>query len=338
MIKFELINLRDDYSKIEPYYKMYNYLPEYLKEVLIINNQFKIWYKTQSPKYHLILNQIHNIVDIYYNYEQKLLNLDDIYDIFNKINSDDKLNFLKINEQNFKYMLNEDLIKKKQKSVYDIFFQIRLLNIKILDIQLVHSDIISKINLYSKEQSAHSLILKYIYSSNKWYFKNYIHHLRNIYLGIRFYLQKDYMLNRFDKNGINNCDKYYCCVKDLDSNILMGMIVNRYKDPESNEYLQEHIFISNNIKMEIMEEKTKISNLSLKLHSYGSNIEPISKVIYSNPLPSMLKILRESNDIKLNMLSKEEREYIEFKKIVCFRFVPTISIEITEKLKKLYRV
>jgi hypothetical protein len=90
--------------------------------------------------------------------------------------------------------------------------------------------------------------------------------------------------------------------------------------------------------MEIIEERTKISNLSLKLHSYGSNIEPISKVIYCNPLPSMLKILRESNDIKLNILSKEEREYIESKKIGCFKFIPTVSIEITDKLKKLYRV
>jgi hypothetical protein len=76
----------------------------------------------------------------------------------------------------------------------------------------------------------------------------------------------------------------------------------------------------------------------MQLHKFGSEIEPKAKQIYCNPLPSMLKILRESNDIKLNILSKEEREYIESKKIGCFKFIPTVSIEITDKLKKLYRV
>ena len=50
MTTFHLINLRDDYSYIEPFYNLYNELPEFLKEVLNLNNQFIMWYKNISHK------------------------------------------------------------------------------------------------------------------------------------------------------------------------------------------------------------------------------------------------------------------------------------------------
>jgi hypothetical protein len=142
------------------------------------------------------------------------------------------------------------------------------------------------------------------------------------------------MLNRFDKHHLDhmsNCDKYFCYAEDKDKNLLMGLIINRYKKTNEpfNEYLQEHIFISSNIKMDILKSESKIPNLSMQLHKFGSEIEPKAKQIYCNPLPSMLKILHNSNKdniIKLYILSNEERSYIENLKIMCFKFVPTVSI------------
>jgi hypothetical protein len=345
MTTFHLINLRDDYSKIEPFYNLYNQLPEFLKEVLHLNNQFIIWYKNTSTKNFKILNQIHNIVDIYYDYEQILLNLDDIYNIFTQINECPLNSILeplykkieeKINKEQLKYTSNEELIKRKKQSVHDLFYAIFKSKITQDEIHDILPDIKIHIDQFyknKKEQSTQPLILNdilnYIYSPKLWIYKNYIHHLRNIYLGIRFYLQKDYMLNRFPNN---NSDKYFCYAKDKDNNLLMGLIINRYKLESSNEYLQEHIFISNNIKMDIFINKlsdSKVPNLSMQLHKFGSEIEPRSKQIYCNPLPSMLKILQKSMNkkiITLNILTNEERSYIENLKIMCFKFVPTVSI------------
>jgi hypothetical protein len=102
--------------------------------------------------------------------------------------------------------------------------------------------------------------------------------------------------------------------------------------------LQEHIFISNNIKMQIFSE-SKRKQLSLLLHSYASNLEPQSNKIYCNPMPSMLKIFREADKegkIKLNMLSEEEKEEIKEKQIACFKFPPTISIDVTSDFKNYF--
>jgi hypothetical protein len=348
MTTFHLINLRDDYSNIEPFYNLYNELPEFLKEVLNLNNQFIIWYKNISPIKYRILNQIHNIVDIYYDYEQILFTLDDIYNIYEQINTNDLKSILdplykkieeKINKEQLKYTSHNDLIKRKQKSIYDLFYEISKSKTTSDDIDSIYPDILTHIEEFckdKKEQSAQTLflndILTYIYKPKLWYFKNYIHHLRNIYLGIRFYLQKDYMFNRFDKNYIFNCDKYFCYAKDSEYNILMGFIINRYKLDMSDEYLQEHIFISSNIKIDIFINKSselKIPNLSMQLHKFGSEIEPKAKQIYCNPLPSMLTILQKANNykiIKLNILTNEERDYIENLKIMCFKFIPTVSI------------
>jgi hypothetical protein len=149
-------------------------------------------------------------------------------------------------------------------------------------------------------------------------------------MGIRSYLQKDYMLNTFDKNNMSNYDKHFCYAKDENDNLLMGFIINRFKNEASNEYFQEHIFIGNNIKMDF-NNKSKIPNLSLKLHKFGSQIgSEKAKIIYCNPLPSMLNILSKANDsgiITLNLLSKEERTFIDNLKILNFKFVPTVSIE-----------
>ena len=348
MTIFHLINLRDDYSKIEPFYNLYNQLPEFLKEVLNLSNQFIIWYKNISPKNFKILNQIHNIVDIYYDYEQILLNLDDIHNIFNQINECPLNSILeplykkideKINKDNLKYVSNEELIKRKKQSVHDLFYEIFKSKVSSYEIDIILPDMRVHIDQFyknKKEQSTQPLILNdilnYIYSPKLWIYKNYIHHLRNIYLGIRFYLQKDYMLNRFDKHNILNNDKYFCYSTDKDNNLLMGLIINRYKLETSNEYLQEHIFISSNIKMDLLINKSselKVPNLSMQLHKFGSEIEPRSKQIYCNPLPSMLKILQKSSNnkiITLNILTDEERSYIENLKIMCFKFVPTVSI------------
>jgi hypothetical protein len=339
MTTFHLINLRDDYSKIEPFYNLYNELPEFLKEVLNLNNQFIIWYKNTSTRNFKILNQIHNIVDIYYDYEQILISIDDIHKIFNQINTNDLKSILEplykkieetINKENLRYISNEELIKRKKQSIHDLFHEIFKLKISPDEIDTILPDILYNIKVYSKDkQEQTTQTLNYIYSSKLWIYKNYIHHLRNIYLGIRFYLQKDYMFNRFDKNHIPNYNKYFCYAKDTEDNILMGFIINRYKLETSDEYLQEHIFISSNIKIDIFKPNFKVSNLSMQLHKFGSEIEPRSKQIYCNPLPSMLKILQKVSNykiIKLNILTNEERSYIENLKIMCFKFIPTVSI------------
>jgi len=350
MTTFHIINLRDDYSKIEPFYNLYNELPEFLKEVLNLNNQFIIWYKNISHKNFKILNQIHNIVDIYYDYEQILVSLDDIYNIYQEIN-ELPLNIIlipiykkveeQIKKEDLKYTSSEELIKRKKQSIHDLFFEISKSKINSDDIDSLYPDILHHIEEFcinKKEQSAQTLFLKdilsYIYSPKLWIYKNYIHHLRNIYLGIRFYLQKDYMYNRFDKHHLDdmaNCSKYFCYAKDSEDNILMGCIINRYKNENNllKEYLQEHIFISSNVKIDIFKPHLKIKNLSMQLHKFGSEIEPKAKQIYCNPLPSMLTILQKASNykiIKLNILTDEERSYIENLTILCFKFIPTVSI------------
>jgi hypothetical protein len=116
------------------------------------------------------------------------------------------------------------------------------------------------------------------------------------------------------------------------------MIVNKFKDNKIKEYLQEHIFISNNIKLQIFGE-SKRKQLSLSLHSYASNLQPQSDKIYCNPMPSMLKIFREADKdskIKLNILLNEEKKEIKAKQIACFKFPPTISIDITNEFKNYF--
>ena len=125
--------------------------------------------------------------------------------------------------------------------------------------------------------------------------------------------------------------KYFCYAKDSEDNILMGCIINRYKNENNllKEYLQEHIFISSNVKIDIFKPHLKIKNLSMQLHKFGSEIEPKAKQIYCNPLPSMLTILQKASNykiIKLNILTHEERSYIENLTILCFKFIPTVSI------------
>ena len=334
---FHSFNLRDDYSKIEPFYNLYTELIGFLKDMIKLNTQFLVWYKIESVSNHKILNHIHNIVDIYYEYEHKILSIDDIHSIFKNINEKPLISFLEplnkkieetINKKTLQFTSNEELIKRKQKKVHDMFYEISKLKISSDDINSVISDILIKIKKFKKNKKVISK-LSYLYSQKIWYFRNYVHHLQNIYMGIRSCLQKDYMLNTFDKNNISNQDKYFYYAKDENDNMLMGLIVNLYKNESSNEYLQEHIFIGNNIKMDIT-NKSKIPNLSLQLHKVCSELNPKVKKIYCNPLPSMLNILSKSHDsgtITLNILSKEERTYIDNLKILCFKFIPTVSIE-----------
>jgi hypothetical protein len=93
--------------------------------------------------------------------------------------------------------------------------------------------------------------------------------------------------------------------------------------------------------MQIFSESNsdKKKQLSIPLHSYASNLLPLSKVIYCNPLPSMFKIFctADTNGIlKLNILSNEEITEIKNKQIICFKFPPTISINITKGLQDYY--
>lgn len=384
---FSIINLRAETEIKNSYFELYDYLVEYLKEVINYNHSFTLWYKTQSPEYSKMLDRIYNLVTIYYNYDHNLLSRDDICRILNEMKEQFNRNpEIKIQEvinpfinyfnpkvkqvitiQSLKFVNNEDLIKKKQKSMNDIFFDLAksiYLKPTITDyyihINLIQEDIFQKINIFTTEEDSipstifntnketipseinqtKRTILSYVYSKNLLHFNNYLHHLRNIYLGIRFYLQPGYMNKRFEKENVEVYNKFYCCVKDPSDQIILGMIVNKYKDKPSAEYLQEHIFISNNIKYQIF-NPIKRKQLSLSLHSYASNLEPKSKKIYCNPMPSMLKIFREANNsgkITMNVLSEEEKEEIKKKQIICFKFPPMISIDITDELKNFYNL
>jgi hypothetical protein len=379
--KFNIINLRDDYDIKETYFSLYDYLVEYLKELIQLNTKFKKWYKNESPEYSKMLDKIYQLVNLYYNYDSRLLNRDEVIDILNNIKLKfDQTQSIKeviseyleyfnekikkvISEQSLKFTNNEDLIIKKQKSMYDIIYDIIFLiskKSKINDYQLyinkMQDDILLKIDIFTEKEDSNLIdvfkydkkqildeiestkrkILKYVYSKSILHFDNYLHHLRNIYLGIRFYLQKGYMNKRFVKDDVEVYNKFYCYITDSSNQLVLGMIINKFKD--NKEYLQEHIFISNNIKVQIFGE-FKRKQLSLLLHSYASNLEPQSNKIYCNPMPSMLKIFREADKegkIKLNMLSEEEKEEITAKQIACFKFPPTISIDVTSEFKNYF--
>jgi len=382
---FSIINLRAETEIKNSYFELYDYLVEYLKEVINYNHSFTLWYKTQSPEYSKMLDRIYNLVTIYYNYDHTLLSRDDICRILNEMKEKFNQNpEIKIQEvinpyinyfnpkvqqvitiQSLKFVNNDDLIKKKQKSMNDIFFDLaKSIYLKpaitnyFTHINLIHEDIVEKISIFTTDEDSipstifntnketipseinqtKRTILSYVYSKNLLHFNNYLHHLRNIYLGIRFYLQPGYMNKRFEKENVEVYNKFFCCIKDSSDQIILGMIVNKYKDTLSGEYLQEHIFISNNIKNQIF-NPIKRKQLSLSLHSYASNLEPKSKKIYCNPMPSMLKIFREANTsgkIIMNILSEEEKEEIKKKQIICFKFPPMISINITDELIHFY--
>jgi hypothetical protein len=382
-IKFNIINLRDDLEIKESYFSLYDYLVEYLKEVNQLNTKFKKWYKNKSSEYSKMLDKIYQLVNLYYNYDSRLLNREEVIDILNNIKLkfdqsqnikeviseyveyfNEKINQV-ISEQSLKYADNKELIIKKQKSMYDIFYDVIIIISKkstITDYELyinkMQEDILLNIDIFTVKDDSNLIdvfkydkkrileeiestkrkILKYVYSKSILHFDNYLHHLRNIYLGIRFYLQKGYMNKRFVKDDVEVYNKYYCYITDISNQLVLGMIVNKFKDNKNKEYLQEHIFISNNIKVQIFGE-SKRKQLSLLLHSYASNLQPQSNKIYCNPMPSMLKIFREADKegkIKLNILLDEEKEEIKAKQIACFKFPPTISIVITNEFKNYF--
>ena len=383
--KFNIINLRENADIKESYFLIYDYLVEYLKEVIQLNAKFKKYYKSQSPEFSKILDKIYQLVNLYYNYDNRLLNREEVIDILNKIKLkfdqnprikiqaviNEYIEYFKekireiISEQSLKFTNNEDLIIKKQQSMYNILYDIATIisnKSTINDYQLyinkMQDDILLKIDIFTQTEDSNTInvfeynkenimneiestkrkILKYVYSKSIMHFDNYLHHLRNIYLGIRFYLQKGYMNKRFVKDDAEVYNKYYCYIIDSSNQLVLGMIVNKFKDNKMKEYLQEHIFISNNIKLQIFGE-SKRKQLSLSLHSYASNLLPQSNKIYCNPMPSMLKIFREADKdgkIKLNILLNKEKEEIRSKQIACFKFPPTISIEITNELKNYF--
>lgn len=372
--EFSIINLRDESDIKESYFLMYDYLVEYLKNVIVLNNNFRKWYKTQSPKYAELLEKINKLVNMYYNYDNKMLSKEEIIFIFNDIkNSKESIKNTYIKEfdekiekslkdEKLKYVTNKELIKNKQKGMRDMFNSLFMFIRQNNDkenfneyIDKIIEDIKIKIDIYTKEdvltidsfennknkikdeiKNRERTLLKYIYSKNLLYFDNYLHHLRNIYLGIRYYLQSNYMNKRYQKYDIEIYNKFYCCIKDNKDRVVLGMIVNKFKDKE--EYLQEHIFISNNIKTQIFGEKYMGKQLSMKLHSYASNLKPESNKIYCNPMPSMLKIFKElDNDgkIKLEYITEEEKKEIIKKQIICFKFPPIVSIMINKQLLEL---
>lgn len=385
--KFNIINLRENEDQDslikESYFLLYDYLVEYLKEVIQLNTKFKKYYKSQSPEFSKMLDKIYQLVNLYYNYDNRLLIREEVIDILNKIKLkfdqsqnikeviNEYVDYFKdkirevISEQSLKFTDNEDLIIKKQQSMYDILYDVAIIVSKkstIIDYQLyinnIQDDILLKIDIFTQKEDSNSInvfeynkenimneiestkrkILKYVYSKSILHFDNYLHHLRNIYLGIRFYLQKGYMNKRFVKDNVEVYNKYYCYITDSSNQLVLGMIVNKFKDNKIKEYLQEHIFISNNIKLQIFGE-SKRKQLSLSLHSYASNLQPQSNRIYCNPMPSMLKIFKEADKdgkLKLNILLNEEKSHIKAKQIACFKFPPTVSIEVTYEFKNYF--
>ena len=61
---FSIINLRAETEIKNSYFELYDYLVEYLKEVINYNHSFTLWYKTQSPEYSKMLDRIYNLVTI----------------------------------------------------------------------------------------------------------------------------------------------------------------------------------------------------------------------------------------------------------------------------------
>lgn len=377
--ELSIINLRDETEIKESYFKLYDYLVEYVKNLIVLNNNFRKFYKKESPKYAELLDKINNLVNLYYSYDDRMLTKEEIIHIFNntrrKLEEAYDIRIIMfpyielfkekiknvIKDEQLKFVTNDDLIKNKQKSMKDMFIAIGKFVEENYDIEnyevyinKIIEDIKEKIEKYTQEEkiinpfeynkenirdeikNSERTLLKYIYSKNLLYFNNYLHHIKNIYLGVRYYLQRGYMNKRYQKYDVEIYNKFYCCLKDEKSNLIMGMIINKYKDKD--EYLQEHIFISNNIKYQVFENKEKIKG-SMILHSYASNLIPLSNKVYCNPMPSMLKIFKEldkEGKIKINYLSDEERQDIIKKQIICFKFPPIISIEVDKELQEYY--
>ena len=61
--KYNIINLRDDSDIKESYFLLYDYLVEYLKEVIQLNTKFKKYYKSQSPEFSKMLDKIYQLVN-----------------------------------------------------------------------------------------------------------------------------------------------------------------------------------------------------------------------------------------------------------------------------------
>ena len=76
---YSIINLRDETETKKECFKFYDYLVEYLKEVINYNHSFTLWYKTQSPEYSKMLDRIYNLVTIYYNYDHEIIKCDHNY-------------------------------------------------------------------------------------------------------------------------------------------------------------------------------------------------------------------------------------------------------------------
>jgi len=333
---------------------MYDYLVYYMNKVMEHNATFFRYYQNRSPEYALIYQAICKIVTLFYEYNHQILTIRGLVDILEQIRDLSKTSIISdfnikiqeiINAETIEFTNKEQLILKKQKSMNDIFHRVSKLISNIPDIEkyitLIQQDILQTINNVNslavpdasgtnttevEINSNSTAILNFIYTKNFLYHAKYLHHLRNIYLGIRFYLQPGYM-NKF-KHLVNQ-NKYYCCIKHSGI-VLQGMIINRYYDRSVDKYLQEHIFISSNFKT-LFNAGIGGKRLSLYLHSYASNLQPYSDKIYCNPMPSMLKILKDASRdslISLHILSKAEQDEIAEKKILCFKFVPSISIDV----------
>lgn len=328
---FHILRIGEDTEETKFCIDSYDHLYNYVKKIQILYKDFLNFYNIKSPAHYLILNQIFDLVDLYYEYHNKLLNIDELGHILQEISLDDKEIFeeLKIkiissvNNKKLEFTNTDKLIRKKLQSTKDILRRIHYaIQKKEVNLSELYNDIQTKIELYNSETS----ILKYIFSDKLWYFEKYLHHLKNIYSAIKAHLQLKDESFSFEKT---KCKKYFSYVIE-NKCITLGMIINKY---ETFDIIQEHVFIVNNIEKQIFEKSTV--QLSMLLHSYSANINPISKVIYCDPLPSMLKIFLDAYSKKEINLSISN-DYISNP---CFKFTPSVSIENTEefrnKIKKL---
>ena len=62
LYNYSIINLRDETEAKKECFNFYDYLVEYLKEVINYNHSFTLWYKKQSPEYSKMLDRIYNLV------------------------------------------------------------------------------------------------------------------------------------------------------------------------------------------------------------------------------------------------------------------------------------
>jgi Icc-related predicted phosphoesterase len=79
------------------------------------------------------------------------------------------------------------------------------------------------------------------------------------------------------------------------------------------------------------------SELMDYLYLSKMSVEILLKEFISKGIKVICNLTDRDGKIVLNMLSKEEKEVIKKKQIICFKFPPIISINITNKFQNYYK-